>query len=410
MNNPIVLFKPLGLKSFCSLLILLSFLYPGIIVGSLQLQHLALVAIFIFAILKLPSDSFCIRMRSVEMLLCASLVIIFSLLSLFFHSPEKYFLDELGKLVIFFVGVAGLLSFYSSEEVLDFLSKGAILSTAYIVFYLLTHSHQEIYSYGGRLQVPGFGSPNALATMSAIYSICLLKRLRIYLGMSGRGGVTLACLLSLFFYLYLIVATSSRGGAFSFVLGFLIYVSVWAHERKKLSLLFFWGGFFLAALLMCLLMFGQFDGALDRYIPSDGYGSGRLMIWERILNNLMENVIDFLIGFGPGSIDIEVSGSKIISAHSFFLSVFYYFGFLGGVSVLGVIGLSIFKMAGRSRGGGDIRLGILFAVLFSFSVDYVLLSSQSLLTTAMAFSLVLGESKGKRFSDAFLKREVPNES
>ena len=197
------------------------------------------------------------------------------------------------------------------------------------------------YSYGDwgyydavrmRFGIPMLGSPNSTAYVLSFITITALVMAKDEINHRKH----IFWLFSSAVLTSAIVLSQSRGGLIILLAGL---ITVFKFNRYTISII-------ILSLISIFLYISPAD--IQRLnvindIASTG-GTGRLEIWRQLILSLLANPGAFILGYGPGSIEVYVKDSVVISAHSSFVSLLYWYGLVGLLLSLCYIGALTWKI------------------------------------------------------------------
>jgi hypothetical protein len=184
-----------------------------------------------------------------------------------------------------------------------------------VAIYVLVTGQGDYYGEEGRFGVPWWGSPNTTAFVIcvgiALWLYDMQTRVTAMRNSADRGlvlglqGVVLLGMIGFVIY------TASSGGLLTLGVILARYVGI------RLRAIFLTVPFIIAAVWLAGIEIPEL------------IGSGRPLIWETLLQNQYSaGVGHWLLGFGPGSIDLHPwFTAHVVSAHSMYIEVLYNWGF-----------------------------------------------------------------------------------
>lgn len=299
--------------------------------------------------------------------------------------PGERLLSEGPKLALLFFGALAL-SAIAHERLFAFLPWAALTSAgAIFASWFLTTSR---YEYGGRLQLPEFGSPNTLGFMIAVIVVILV------LTEHGEGTGRFVLLVRwpvIAVLLWFLFETTSRGGFFALAAGLFLglllgrFGGVHGRSGKWVTTALIAAG--AGAGLFVLSSEGFVNQVLARLnLAADNSSSGRTTIWLELLRRQFESVPAMLFGYGPGSIDLNFMNKTVTSAHSMVMTMFVYFGVVGLIGFVVLLIRTWRRAISLQDPHSPVRIGLLAALTLSFAVDSVALSTQGALMAGLALA------------------------
>jgi len=271
---------------------------------------------------------------------------------------ERFVAEQL-KVLMLLAGM-GALATVPSWHLIRWLAIGFPLGVAGLIAY--TYAQGTGYYYGDdRFGLPQFGSPNATSFVMMIALLLIAFRIK------SSGKWSLFDLVVGAFITYFLILTDSDGGKLTFVL---LAASFFGLSLRWLTRLTIALGFVTVATVIL---------DADLHIPTL-LGSGRLVIWQLLLSELFDgSFLHLLVGYGPGSIDLEVDfTASVRSAHSMFLEFFYAYGLVGLTALLAFIYLLYRRIAAMVDAPGHVFfLHTLFVILIAGAlVDTYFMTAQ----------------------------------
>jgi hypothetical protein len=232
-----------------------------------------------------------------------------------------------------------------------------------------------IESSPGRYGTPGSYDSNDSAALFA-----LAVPLTLYCAMYERGRRRLVAMLVAPFILMAIVRTGSRGGVIAVVVGTLVY-SMFQPGRRRLGML---GFMVLAGALSWTFgtpAFRERIGGLVRgeedYNTSSRYG--RQEIWKRGITYTLQNPItgvgmgNFTVAEGEHNKALGIDG-RWMAPHNAYVQAFAELGFLGGILLVTLIGVSLVRGFRIARARAPAPMPDLAASLTAFAISAFFLS------------------------------------
>lgn len=294
-----------------------------------------------------------------------------------FADKPEFFFQENAKLIFLLVGAWSFANLINRRQYSEYVRT---FSAAFVpTCLLLSITTEDPFSYGGRLQLPQFGSPNTLAI---ILSLCCTALLFAISQANSLRRITL-----LFVFLIaigLLALTSSRGGAFALLLAITAFLNA-----RTLAVVFLCGSLAIALLVATNPNLGDLYG---RYLSfQEGYSSGRIEIWTHLLDTLIRNDEAILIGFGGGSISVHLFDKTIISAHSGLLTIFYYYGLFFLLAFLIFASVKGYHLARSASVDKPLRLGVFLVLTFTFLTDNLFLASQATIYVCFFMGLLFSK-------------------
>jgi len=293
------------------------------------------------------------------------------------------FVGEAIKVGLMLLGAVAL-SALARHRLWAFLPWAGVASAAAMVYaYRVT---PDRFSYGGRLSLDDFGSPNTLGLLIALIILALI------LSPPGSGSLRVVRVIrwpTIGVLAWFLLQTTSRGGMFALAAGLVFGLLLGRTGEERTSK---WtAGLGLVAIgagaLYVLTQAGKLGDLADRLnLGADNSSSGRTTIWADLLTRQFDSAPAIVFGFGPGSVDLAIMNKTVVSAHSLILTMFIYFGVIGLVGFVVMLAMT-WRQALRIRDvHAPLRIGLLAALTLSFVVDNVVLSTQGLLPVALALA------------------------
>ena len=184
-----------------------------------------------------------------------------------------------------------------------------------------------------RLDVAGLGGFNTYAFVIAMGTVAIIYLMGEYRS-RPFGRVRVMGLLAAAAYLMVfLLATFSRGGAVTMVVGVGIFV-VASRNARDATLLVAAGAIGLAVVIG--MLFQDLAPLAQRYtFADDATGTGRTAMWTFLLSEVARSPWGLLLGSGAGSIDYQLANfgglpfTTIYSAHNAYLDVLVQYGLIG---------------------------------------------------------------------------------
>jgi hypothetical protein len=239
-----------------------------------------------------------------------------------------------------------------------------------------------------RFEIDSFGSFNALGFLLGTNLVMLL-----FVMEGSLAGKSLWVLVaaSLFFLLL----TLSRGGLAALLASASVFVfakhgsAIRSAVRTIIYCVLV--GVILVLILHYLMPEGGAEAVAGRFdAERDPTGSGRLLMWAVMMDQLASNPHQILIGAGIGGINVEVFGRHAQrSAHNIYLDMLFYFGAVGvGFLVAGLVRLYRRLKAGRGPLRA-LRMAILAELAVVGLIDSFWGTAQLLWFNALLFYVVM---------------------
>lgn len=346
--------------------------------------HVAIIAFIIFGWfigIILKPDAFFFNT------LVFGFMLILFIISSAMHGFQDRFYSELVKIAMIILSIWICRSFFSIQDLLRFIRFAPVILSLFIIYKYFDMGIIGLFSYGGRLAIPSLGaSSNTLALIVALnllglqfspfYSTVLLRVVKV---------------VTWVFLLGVLALTYSRGGFFAYFIG-----TIGGFGIRRLGNIIGYSLIIFAILLGSLLILSEISpdvtetfGLLQRYtLRSDIVeGADRTLVWSELFNTWIKSPSALLTGFGPGSIHLYMYGKIYRSAHSIWLATLYYFGVLGLMLLLRYV-ILLYKQIKHSDDFKPIRMAVLMAIVFNFSIDTVALASQTTLWVIIYMSLL----------------------
>jgi len=294
------------------------------------------------------------------------------------------FAPELAKVVLLATLSVALIDLFPHEKTLSYAWLIPTLVTMFTIGVYFVgewdYSDPVLHRFG----VPGFGSPNTTAYVLSFCMILLHPHLSSGESSTKKRALTLASYASLAIAL---IATQSRGG-------WLIYISgLFVLSKRRMRIVLATG----AAMAVAIALFTPLGETASRLnlimdIRETG-GTGRLFIWQQLVQDLVQDPLSLIAGRGPGAIsfDIAESDMPIESTHSIMVEIPYSYGVLGVLaSVLVFLRLWHLVRNDCYGVGRSLRMALLVALTTAFVMDSYPLTGQILWFTPLLISLVAG--------------------
>lgn len=232
-----------------------------------------------------------------------------------------------------------------------------------------------------RFGVPSMGSPNSLAFVAAFCLLMLHAGFRQDLSSWYRALAWAAWVV----LLIALIATQSRGGLLIYALGYLVFIQKIRFRSMVyavlivLAFVFLLGPLLSSVVQTSLARFDFFHGGVM------AQSTGRFDIWGILIGQLVDSPLALLVGFGPGSIEFERYGVSVNSAHSFVVTMVYWYGLLGVVLlVLGFSHLLLF------REGPQLQRAFALMLVVGAALDSYLLGAQLLWFNSLVVVVAYG--------------------
>jgi hypothetical protein len=307
-----------------------------------------------------------------------SILIIWVLLIISFGPVGNRATSELIKLILVCFTSLSLAQFPEYTRYLIY-SLAITISVALIGYYIFSDNP---LSYGDRLGII-LDSRDEEKQISA-NTLGFIINFSIITILNQKKLIWKALILPLLFLLYL---TFSRGAYISLAMIIIYFCII---KRLHFFLLFM-----LSSIIVILAMFDL--QITDKFRLDDDTGSGRFLLYDLLINDLLSSPLNLIIGFGPGAINHEIyPGKVLISAHSGFFEILYSFG-LAGISVLTYVFLYLFK--NRSYLSIETKYYLILMFMYSLSEDLYGAHTLPIIASIIAQVVMdLSENKTNTFS------------
>ncbi len=375
-----------------SSLIFLSAAYPSTLFGSIALQHLILLLVVLHA-----NTLFLLRKNVPFFALLSFLTVVFliilALIAISLYTLPPRFYDEFLKISLIILGSTALAYIFDNATLLKILSGSALFFALYLLIFIITNDNP--YTYGGRLEIQGYGSPNTMSLICAIYIVSILCN--IWLNYPSRLEIATYTLIVVFL-LWVMFNAESRGGFFSLFAAGFCFLLIALLRGKPIALIVLFALVLSCIGLISAAHFIDVAPSISRYsMITDHYDSGRLYIWKILIEQLSSSPTSYIFGYAPGSIEVYGFGKFFYSAHSLFISILYYFGTIGLFLLTAFMVVTLFRiLICKHPKGSAIAFSFWGLFFFSALVDNTVLASQALIYSAMVltlFSSLLWEAK-----------------
>lgn len=228
---------------------------------------------------------------------------------------------ELGKILVLLFSSLALVDLFPKEKSTLFLWAVPTLVAAQTLGAYLAGTWDYYDPVLHRFGVPSFGSPNTTAFVLA-FSLLLLH----HSWKHHRAAVNLWLIFAAYAILAVaLVATQSRGGLLIFLVGLFLM----SGRTLRIVLLSAAG---VGVAIVLLTSVGETVSRLNLIMDlrEDG-GTGRLFIWQQLVEGLLHNPLWLIVGRGPGAINVDIEGSysNAVSSHSMIVEIFYSYGLIG---------------------------------------------------------------------------------
>ena len=317
------------------------------------------------------------------------------LTSALIHGLGERFYRESVKAILLISSVWLIRLLTNTRDLINFTSLTPIILLLYVFYKVDQLGIAGTFTYGGRLEIPSLGgSSNTMAIILALNLLAIQ-----FFPFFSRGIwriIRVPVWLGLFIAL---IFTFSRGGFFAYTIGTIIGIG-----PRRLFRIFIFSlaviGLMYGALIILKeispSVIGKF-GIFARYnIIAAGSESGRFIIWATLLNNWINTPTAWVTGFGPGSIYLIDFNKLVLSAHSVWLASLYYFGILGFI-LLGIYMYILFVRSKHSVLFRKIKLAILSAIIFNFTIDTVTFASQATMWIILYLGIISSDELPSKY-------------
>lgn len=306
--------------------------------------------------------------------------------------PGINYLPEAIKIITLIIGVSVISKKISTDSLVQSFKLIPFIFLFFVSITIL--SGVNLFTYGGRFALQGFGSSNTLALIIAL-------NLGLLHFSDYNNKLHWFKWLAILSYIVLLLLTYSRGGMFAYAFGlFMVY-------RNELKELVFYG--FIGALVFLLIpiifdfsslmnqsnIFERFNIISD---ISESGGSGRFFLWAILINDLISNPTNLFTGFGPGSVNVVIQTSAVdiefYSAHSIFLSTLYYYGIIGFVIFVYYLIKFYFSKIRESK-FRKLKEYIFYVFILISIVDATILAAQALFLLLIYISIFFSKPETK---------------
>jgi O-antigen ligase len=278
---------------------------------------------------------------------------------------EKYFTESL-KIVIVLFFVAGMLNNDAiAERTLIYISYASIIALGVYISVSVNPM-----CYGGRLGIKLDPTDDCKMISANTVGFVINMSFATLLGKKTKWVYIFLPIILIELYF-----TYSRGAALSFFAITIVYL----YLNKKIKLL-----------LLLISLFILFIANLDDKLISalrinDTSGSGRTLVYEKIIGKIKENPASLVLGFGPGSFNCEIYPGKVLkSSHNGYLEVLYTFGALGVFLLIG----GFFYIIKNKQ---EIRLtsALYLTLIVTYAISEDFLGSHTLIIIGLITSLII---------------------
>lgn len=356
---------------------ILSPVFPGVYFS--HIVSFAAIIIFTFVAIKNHGGH-----TLAVALKCFLFCVIFTLSAMLNGVGERFY-EESIKIILIIFGSYLLSRCCSYQTIKRYVT---VMPCFFIIAVLLAYyrtDYHDLFSYGSRIRIEEFGSPNTLGLIATLNLIvahtCISNKYLKY--------TVIPLLVSL------LVITFSRSALICYFVGLYFVYGV-----KSLR-------FVIPCLLIAVILVFVFLDTIAIYIPflakysllerynilmdiSETGGTGRFQIWTELLKFWLLHPMAWFAGFGPGSIklSLELSGDYIVSAHSMVVSVIYYFGIIGFLLLVTYLARLTIKLNRFSKDCRE-KHAILGVLIVSGIFDATMLASQATFYMIVFLALVI---------------------
>jgi O-antigen ligase len=263
-------------------------------------------------------------------------------------------------LVTVSIGITAMNIFTKIDEQ-TFIKLLWIILVSSILFVLIPNLlliNNDLYYqyYTGRPRFLGkFDNPNEFARFALVSLFVSLRLIKMYKEIYKKAFFFLV----IGFSLYIIFITDSRASLIAGVLGISAYLTIYSFKRVKVKPLLI--------LSICSYIIVILISAISYFLKNtevsftelNKISTGRLEIWTSIFNT---NFVDLMIGSGP--VRDGLAAAQIIV--SGYLEIFVYFGMIGTVVWMSIIGLLLYRKLKETKGrmGQHRLMGSSIVVIF----------------------------------------------
>ncbi len=385
---------PSGFKLVCKVLICAGLLFPVPVSSSLLLGHVvAMGVIVLWAFGSLVGFGGKLGRRDAAMLRFFAIISVCSVLAIMKFGMPWRFADEGSKLAMVLIGSVAVSSIFK-DELWRFLPIAYAALAANVVY--VWRTTPELYLYGDRLQLVQWGSPNTLALLIAFVLLTFLLAADLP-RITTPWGMARWALIGVLVYVDL--QSTSRGGLLALIVG-LVAGSLLARRNaagrgKRWGVLL---GAVIAggAALYALSLTGFLGQLVPRFdLTAQNASSGRTLVWTSLLDQWWASDAAIAFGFGPGSVDIYLFGRFFNSAHSIVISMLYWFGIIGLIAFIALWSRTWVGALRATDKNSSLRVALVAALTFSFTVDNSILAAQAILPVVLALAATGALPRGR---------------
>jgi O-Antigen ligase len=352
------------------------------ITQTLLITHVVMLAIvFTWVLLELPRSLVFASVTGI--LIVLYMLIIQQLVTL----GDRVFNESIKYTILIFFTFAMMCFSNLNRKIL--LYSSFIIPVSLLLYVFIS---PDPFIYGGRLGI-AIGGTDDDAMVSA-------NTLGFIINICGATMISRRPKLFIYFlplFLTLLYFTFSRGALLS--LG-IIALAYCLRERRMVYV------YILSAFSIFVFVDTNLDVITTTLRLDDATGSGRTILYQLMVEEMVANPITLILGNGPGSVNFEIyTGKVIVSAHNGYLEMIYTFGAIGLISVLWFLRSLI-------RNYWSLPMdALLYAVLIaSYALSEDLMGSHNIMPIGLMLGLVLHEflQCAKRRDQTQLNAQNPN--
>jgi hypothetical protein len=316
---------------------------------------------------------------------------------------NRRFVPELTKIVLLAVSSLAIIDILPTEKMTIFTRLIPVLVAGLTASVYLAGAWDYSDPLLHRFGVPAFGSPN---TTGYVLSFCLIL-LHHHLFQDTGTATRLLTLTSYTILGMALVTTQSRGG-------WLIYLSglfVMSGKKVRIALVATAG---IGIVLTLFTPLGETVSRLNVIVDvRETGGTGRLFIWQQLLQNMFRAPLAIITGMGSGATSFYVaeSDTPIESTHSMIIEIFYSYGVAGVVAFAWIL-KRCWQYAHDRKGAPNppivsLKRALLMGLTVSFVLDSYPLTAQILWFTPLLIAIIVVPSAGNNLVLSPQPRALP---